>query len=170
MFKIVIIGLFLFFATTCFAQTDTVLRKGQKGYVFICQYNYLYDYSGGHWRPVGFHDYFFPSDKSDMTQFLDSTKTLTFSNGIRIDFFPGRYYFKKHATTFFVRSNDCYYNDTLYIVPVIMDFKEYQDNWPPVCEKNTYQIQVIGGSNLNFAVSSKAMIVRDTKKQVKKIK
>lgn len=66
------------------------------------------------------------------------------------------------------RNIDCYKYDSLFVVPVVMDFKEYEDNWPPVCENNTYQIQVIDGSNLDFVILPKVMIVRDAKVQTKR--
>jgi len=145
MFRVLIIVVFQLLANCAFSQSDTVTKKLQKGFVFISDYNFLYDYSGGHWRPVGFHDYFFPTDDNNIEQLMDSNKTFSFTDGRHIQFFPERFYYKKIAKQLPVEPTDCYIERKLYVVPVVMEFKEYKDNWPPACETNSYRLKIVGG-------------------------
>lgn len=151
-----------------FSQDSVKTKKTQEGFVFISEYNFLYNQPSGHMRPVDFHDYFFPTNDSNIEQLLDSNKTFSFKDGRRIQFFPQRFYYKKIAKQLIIEPTDCYIERKLYVVPVVLEFEEYKDNWPRICKTNSYHLKVVGGGSLSFELSPKAVDVRSTKEQVKR--
>lgn len=159
--KTTIIILSLFFACfNCFGQTDTTVRKKQKGFLFLSSYNYLYDYEGSEVKSVGFHDFFFPSDKFDKNCFLDSNKSMIYKNGIRVDFFKSRKYLKRKAISFNgTDTSKCYLFDNFYVIPVIIDYKLFEDYEPFLCRRNFYELQITNGSQLRFEYLHKAISI-----------
>ena len=156
---LVLLLLLLSEMTIAFSQTDTVIVKKQKGFLFISDYNYQYDYDGSHMRPLGFHDFFFPSNCLNISCFLDSNKAITFKNGLRVDFIMGRSGIKTssmevHCTD----TSDCYKYKKFYIVPVAIDYKLFEDYEPYVCYRNYYQIQIEKGSFMRFEYLHKAIL------------
>jgi hypothetical protein len=141
------------------AQTDTIVIKNQKGFLFLSNYNYLYDKSSGEIRDIGFHDYFFPSNKFNKNWFIDSSKNFSFKKGLRVEFFKSRNMLKRKALLFkCVNQNNCYFYDNFYIIPVTINYKLYNDNWPLACRSNLFDIEVIGGSKLRFYHNENAII------------
>jgi len=142
-----------------FAQTDTTLIKKQKGFLFLSSYNYLYDEASGEMRPAGFADYFFLSDNFDKKCFLDSNKNISFKNGVRVEFFKSRNQLKSKAVLFNCKEeSNCYEYDKFYIIPVEIDYKLYEDNWPLACRSEFFDIEIIKGSKLRFYHQHKAVI------------
>ena len=142
-----------------FGQTDTSVTKKQKGFLFLSSYNYLYDERRGETKQIGFHDYFFPSNIFDKNCFLDSTKSISFQNGVRVEFFKNRILLKNKALLFNCKAKSgCYEYEKFYIIPVTINYKRYEDNWPLACRSELFDIEVIKGSNLRFYHYHKAII------------
>src|SRR5258706_10321498 len=143
---------------TCFAQDDTLTIKNQKGVLVLSNYNYKYDYTGGEIRPLGFHDFFFPTDYFDKRLFLDTNKTITFKKGLRVEFLAGRFGLKQRAAVFkCIDSNKCYRYDKIYIIPVTISYKLYEDFEPFECRRNYYELTIINGSIVKFDYQHKAI-------------
>lgn len=139
-------------SNVCIAQQkDTVWVKEQKGFLFLSEHNFQYDYHGEESRPLGFHDFFFPGECLDSLYMVDSNKAITFRNGLRIDYIHNRLPLKEQATMF--RGKDtsiCYVYDRFYIMPVIISYKQAEDYWPFECRRNYFDIQVEQGAALHF--------------------
>lgn len=141
-----------------FAQTDTVIAKKQNGFLFLTGYNLNYDSNDSHVKSWGFSDYFFPSENFDMNCLLDSNKNITFKNGVRVEIFKTRNHLRSRATKFNSTYNDCYSYDSFYIVPVIVDYKLFDDTWPLDCRSDFFDIDIVKGSKLRFYHQRKAML------------
>lgn len=144
-YLIVLLSLLL---PVCYGQSDTIIKKQQKGFLFLSAFNGRYDEYGGHMRPIGFHDFFYPcNDISIESFFLDTF----FSGGIRVDFVVGRFGLKKNALKIYGKDTSwCYGYDSFYVVPVIIDFKEFEDYWPFLCQRNFYEIASKQGGKIRF--------------------
>lgn len=154
---VISIALFLF-CSYCFGQTDTLIKKQQKGFLFLTNYNYQYDCDGCEVRSLGFHDFFFPSDCVNAKCFLDSNINILFKNGIRVDFINNRKSLKSKASVFScIDTSKCYLYDQFYIIPVVVDYKIFEDYEPFVCRRNYFELQVINGSKLRFEYLHKAI-------------
>src|SRR5215204_3416958 len=84
----------------CFSQTDTMIVKDQKGFLFLSAHNYMYDYQpGDHMRPLGFHDFFFPSDTINFNALSKIDTSINIREGLRVEYFSLRqqYKFKSKA-------------------------------------------------------------------------
>jgi hypothetical protein len=156
--KIIINILILFVCFNVFSQTDTTLNKRQKGFLFLSGYNYLYNNIKGETRPLGFSDYFFPTESFDKNCFLDSNKSISFKNGVRVEFFKNRNQLKSEAVKCNCTNSQCYFYDSFYVVPVIIDYKLFNDTWPLDCRSEFFDIDVIKGSKLRFYHERKAII------------
>lgn len=142
-----------------YGQSDTLIIKSEKGFLFLSNYNYLYDESNSEDRPIGFHDFFFPSKCLDIKCFLDKNMSLGFRNGVRVEYFKSRNYVKNKSTLIkCIDTSQCYEYDKFYIIPIEIDYRIYQDNFPFVCRRNFYMLQVIGGAKLHFEYQHKAVI------------
>jgi hypothetical protein len=158
--KNLIILISLTFCFSSFSQTDTMMIKKQKGFLFLSNYNYLYDYEQGEVKSVGFFDFFYPSEHFDSKCLLDSNKNTVFKNGIRVEFFKDRKQLKKKAMLFnCVDTSKCYLFENFYVLPVTIDYKIYQDYEPFLCRRNFYELQVINGSKLRFEYLHKAISI-----------
>jgi hypothetical protein len=146
----------------CFGQNDTTIVKKQKGFLFLSEYNYLYDYDGGHIRPLGFHDFFFPSDCINVKCFLDSNINIVFRKGLRIDSISkNRKLLKGKASLFLsIDTSGCYRYDKFYVIPVEIDYLLFEDYEPYVCRRNYFELQVKNGSKLRFEYLHKAILPR----------
>ena len=72
--------------------------------------------------PLGFHDFFYPSNDSQKGFSLNDTRVFT--GGIRIDFTTGWHGLKKNAIRVYGKDTSyCYHYDSFYFLPVIIDFK-----------------------------------------------
>jgi hypothetical protein len=150
----------LLLMSTClngFAQTDTVIVKKQKGFLFLTGYNLNYDSNYSHVKSWGFSDYFFPSENFDKNCLLDSNKNISFKNGVRVEIFKTRNQLRSKATKFNSTYKDCYSYDSFYVVPVIVDYKMFEDTWPLDCQSDFFDIDVIKGSKLRFYHQRKAI-------------
>lgn len=143
-----------------FAQVDTTVLNQQKGFLFLSDYNYLYDYKGGEIKNLGFHDFFYPADAFDVKCLLDSNKSITFKNGVRVDFFSKRKYLKTQAKSFACDdTTGCYRFKNFYIIPVTINYKLYEDYEPFICQKNFYELKILGRSQLKFTYQHKAISI-----------
>lgn len=142
----------------CYGQSDTISSKKQKGFLFLSKLHHIYDWPNENELRIGFHDYFFSSDNFDKHYFLDSNKIVSLKNGVRVEFFPNRNQIKKHALSFECQPNICYEYSTFYLIPVVLDYKVYDDNWPPACRNDFFEIKVINGSEVRFYHQQKAII------------
>ncbi len=159
----------LSFSSISYSQTDTIRRRQQKGLLFLTKYNYQYDSEGTHIRPLGFHDFYYPTSCLDVKCILDSNLNIVFKNGIRIKFINGRYGIKTQSFSInCIDSSQCYQYSSFYIVPVTMDYKMFEDYEPYVCDRNYYELQVVGGSRLRFEYLHKALIPINIKIQKQK--
>src|SRR4051812_4636540 len=109
--KTIIFSLLLSSCLHCIAQSDTVVVKKQKGFLFLTGYNLNYDSNHSEIKSWGFSDYFFPSENFDKNCFLDSNKSISFKNGVRVEIFKTRNQIRAKATKFNSRYNDCYSYD-----------------------------------------------------------
>lgn len=141
-----------------FAQTDTVIVKKQKGFLFLTGYNLNYDSNYSHVKSWGFSDYFFPSENFDKNCFLDSNKNISFKNGVRVEIFKTRNQLRSKATKFNSTYSDCYSYDSFYVVPVIVDYKMFEDTWPLDCQSDFFDIDVVKGSKLRFYHQRRAIM------------
>ena len=156
--RIIIIVVLFFFYFFSFGQSDTLFKMQQKGFLFLSNYNYLYDCDGCEVRSLGFHDFFFPSDCINTKCFLDSNMNFIFKNGIRVDFINNRKSLKSKADIYScIDSSKCYLYDRFYVLPVIVDYKIFEDYEPFVCRQNYFELQVVGGSKLRFEYLHKAI-------------
>jgi hypothetical protein len=148
---LIIITFFLIDSLCCLGQNDTSIVKKQKGFLFLSAYNYMYDYDGGHIKPLGFHDFFYPSSCIDIKCILDSNVNFIFKNGIRVDFFKSRKGIKlKGSSINCIDTSKCYGYNNFYVIPVELDYKLFEDYEPYICRRNFYEIQVASGSKLRF--------------------
>ncbi|MFI5128417.1 MAG: hypothetical protein ACHQFX_00435 [Chitinophagales bacterium] len=148
----------------CSAQEDTTLVKKQKGFLFLSSYNYLYDYDGVHARPVGFHDFFYPVNYFNLRMLEDSNISIVFKNGIRVNFLNNRNQLKAKAKKMqCADTSHCYEYDKFYIIPVVIDYKYFSDNWPLICGRNFYEVQVPKGSKARFEYLHKALMPMNIK-------
>jgi hypothetical protein len=132
----------------CHGQSDTIIKKQQKGFLFLSAFNGRYEEFGGHMRPVGFHDFFYPLKDFNEQLFSDS---VVFTDGIRMDFIIGRYGSKKNAIRIYGKDTSrCYHYDSFYVVPVILDFRQYEDSWPFECGRNFYEFASNPGGKIRF--------------------
>lgn len=147
-----------------FAQTDTTIKKSVRGFVFIPSYHSDYDYKKccpGEIIP-GYNDYFFPISNPNIKLLTDSNIELAFKNCIRIEKNNFHEKIKEQATRF--RSIDTtwnthwYYLDTFYIVPVIIDYKVFKDDFPKMMSQDSFEMQVTGGAKIFFYPKREAMI------------
>lgn len=154
-----LIVLTLFWCFDCFSQSDTATRRQVKGFLFLADYNYQYDWSGQEMNPLGFHDYFFPSTCPLILCMSDSNLAIVFKGGIRIDHIKNRKPLKEKAVTFYGSdSSECYRHEKFYVLPVIIDYKEFDDGWPPVCSTSYFEIAVTKGSKIRFEYTRRAML------------
>ena len=151
----------------CYGQPDTIIKKKQKGFLFLSAFNGQYDEYGGHMRPIGFHDFFYPCNDINIELFFRDT---IFSGGVRVDFVVGRYGLKKNALKIYGKDTSwCYGYDSFYVVPVIVDFKEFEDYWPFLCQRNFYEIASKQGGKIRFEyIHQAADITRLTELPIKK--
>ena len=146
------------FCSYCYGQTDTLIKKHQKGFLFLTNHNYQYDWEGAEIRKLGFHDFFFPSECIDTRCFLDSNINLLFKNGIRVDYINNRKQLKNKATVVScIDTSYCYEYDRFYVIPVVVDYKIFEDYEPFVCRRNYFELQVKNGSRLRFEYLHKAI-------------
>lgn len=156
--SLVMLSLFLVISISCFSQTDTVFKKQQIGFLFLSDYNYLYDYDGIGPRPLGFHDFFYPAKDFNAKLLEDSNVIIVFKNGVRVDFIENRKQLKIKAKSFeCIDTSHCYEFGKFYVVPVIIDYDFFEDNHPFVCRRNFYELQVTNGSRLRFEYMHKAI-------------
>jgi len=156
-----LISLVLLFGTinNCYCQ-DTLLVKASKGFLFLSAYHYMYDYDGGHMRPTGFYDYFFPAENFDIKSLSDSNRNIIFKNGIRVDFFQGRRSLKKRAVPIpAIDTSYCYRYERFYVMEVKIDYKVADDNYPLLCLKPSLEMQISGGSEVRFEFIKKVMSI-----------
>lgn len=141
-----------------FGQTDTILLKKQKGFLFLTGYNINYNSNDSHVKSWGFSDYFFPSESFDAKCLLDSNKTISFKNGVRVEIFKTRNQLRDKATKLNCTNMQCYFYDSFYVVPVVVDYKMFDDTWPLDCRSDFFDIDVVNGSKLRFYHRRKAML------------
>jgi len=64
---------------------------------------------------------------------------------VRLDFFEERETLKSKAQKVFGKDTaGCYGFDSFYVLPVIVNFKEYKDYEPSICKKRFYIIKTEG--------------------------
>ena len=151
--------LLFFVCLNSFAQKDTIAVKKQKGFLFLTGYNLNYDINRSHVRSWGFSDYFFPSENFDKNCLLDTNKNISFKNGLRVEIFKTRNQLKSKATKFNSIYNDCYSYDSFYVVPVVIDYKVYEDTWPLDCRLNVFDINIVNGSKVRFYHERKVILI-----------
>lgn len=147
--RIIKILILILISSNCFAQDTTVLKK-QKGFLFLSSQHYMYDWPNGDEMRTGFSDYFFPSENFDKNCFLDSNKSISFKNGVRVEFFKSRNQLKSKSIKLNCTNNGCYFYDSFYVIPVVIDYKLFKDDWPLDCRSEFFDIDVIKGSKLRF--------------------
>ena len=155
----VLIVILLFIYVNGFAQTDTILIRKQRGFLFLSNNNYLYDYGGSHSRPLGFHDFFFPINCLNVNCFSDSNMSIIYKRGLRIDLVGDkRKLLKKRAAAYScIDTSNCYEFDKFYVIPVTIDYKMFEDYEPFVCRRNYFELRVKDGCNLRFEYLHKAI-------------
>ena len=155
--KAITIAILFFTAFDSFSQ-DTVLIKQQKGFLLLSKYTYSEnDQYSGEIKDLGFDDFFFPTKYFSEKLFADSNLCVSFKNGRRIERLNSREKIKKEASKFFCfDSSQCYKNDFFYVIPVIIEGKEYNYNFEN-CRRNYYELQVIKGAFLRFEYLHKAI-------------
>ncbi|HEX5151675.1 MAG TPA: hypothetical protein VFW07_09500 [Parafilimonas sp.] len=140
------------------AQADTTLVKKQKGFLFLSGYNINYDINTSEIKSYGFSDYFFPSENFNKNCFLDSNKIISFKNGVRVEVFKSRNQLKSKAMKFNSTNIQCYFYDSFYVIPIIVDYKLFDDISPLDCRSEVFDIDVVKGSKLIFYHQRKAML------------
>lgn len=141
-----------------YGQADTVMVKAQKGFLFLSNYNFQYDYDGGEIRRLGFHDFFFPTESCDFKCLSDTGKGIVFKNGFRVDAIIDRKGLKLKAELFrCIDTTRCYEYDRFYIVPVILNYKLFRDYEPLICRRNYYELRVLDGASLRFEYKHEAI-------------
>ena len=144
----------------CSGQIDTSTFKKQKGFLFLSSQHHIYDWPNGDEMREGFSDYFFPIDNFDLSLFSDSSKYASFKNGVRVEFFKTRQELKVKSKTFYCqKSNNCYKYGEFYIIPVTVDYKLFDDNWPLACRSEFFDIEIIKGKKIRFYQNHKAIVV-----------
>lgn len=145
-----------FFAT---AQSDTSIVKEQKGFLFLTNYNYQYDWIGQtEIRPLGFHDFFFPVSNFDSTWFAEPNIDIAFKNGLRVDYINNRLSLKQVAHLYKGKdASNCYEYDQFYVIPVTITYKQFKDYEPLVCSHNYFDIQIMNGASLHFEYQHQAI-------------
>ena len=153
-----ILVLAIFFISKHGFGQDTVITKKQKGFLFLSNYNYIYDWVGGESRPLGFHDFFFPIENFNPKLISDSNIQIVFKNGLRVDFINDRKLAKAKAKIIQCKdTSNCYKYNRFYIIPVLVDYKLFHDYEPYICDRDYYEIDVISGSKLRFEYLHKAI-------------
>jgi len=156
--NLIILSLLVIISISCFSQPDTVFKKQQRGFLFLSYYNYLYDYDGGHRRPLGFHDFFYPVKDFNEQLLKDNNVNIVFKNGMRVDFIENRSRLKIKAKNFeCIDTSHCYEFGKFYVIPVLIDYALFEDYEPFVCRRNFYEVQVTNGSRLRFEYTHKAI-------------
>lgn len=145
-----------FFAT---AQSDTSIVKEQKGFLFLTNYNYQYDWKGEtEMCPLGFHDFFFPVSNFDSTWFTEPNMTIAFKNGLRVDYIHNRLPLKEAAHLYKGKDTSyCYEYEQFYVIPVTISYKQFKDYEPFVCRRNYFDIQIKEGASLHFVYQHQAI-------------
>jgi hypothetical protein len=160
MYKLILLSNLLFCSIIGLSQTDTVVVKNQKGFLFLSFENGRFDYNGGHWRPIGFEDYFFPGSSVGKEMFIDSNITVNFMNGVRVNFIASRNTLKKKAILLNCSdTSKCYPFKKFYIVPVTTSYKEFKDIWPLACKRDSFALRISNGSKVRFKYRHRAMAV-----------
>lgn len=161
MIKVLKLISMLFIATNCISQVDTLRVINQHGFLLLSHYNFQYDEKeGSEMNPLGFHDFFFPSEKFDLGCLLDSNKSILFKNGIRLDFYDKRQIVKKKATLIRCRDTSfCYPFKDICIIPVSIDYRIFEDYWPFECDRNYFDLKIMNGADLRFQYLHKAFYI-----------
>lgn len=134
------------------AQCDTLIEKEQKGFLFLTNHNYQYDWNGEtEIRSLGFHDFFFPVSNFDSAWFKEPNIDITFKNGLRVDYINNRLPLKQAAHLYKGKdASNCYEYDQFYVIPVTITYKQFKDYEPLVCRRNYFDIQIMNGASLHF--------------------
>lgn len=155
--KYILLPILLLISVSSFAQ-DTVIVKKQKGFLFLTDYNYQYDWDSSEIRPLGFHDFFYPVKNFDNSLLCDSNINVLFKNGVRVDFINNRKPLKEKAMSFTGKdTSNCYQFNKFYILQVEIEYKIFEDYEPYVCRRNSYELQIVNGSKLRFEYLHKAI-------------
>ena len=141
-----------------FAQTDTIVENDVKGFLFLSNYHGQYDFKGGEVNPLGFHDFFFPVKKFHTSWFSEENMALEFKNGLRVEFIDKRNLLKEIASIYKGKdSSQCYYFNQFYVVPVMISYKKFNDNWPVECDRTYFDFKVENGPAVHFEYLRKAI-------------
>jgi len=155
----------ILFYYSSFSQSDTLRFKKINGILFFSSYNYMYDYKNEEVKSVGFFDFFYPIESIDIKSFLDSNKYMFFKNGVRVEFFKQRNKFKELSVHYnCIDTSSCYFFKDFYFLPVVIDFKLYEDYEPSLCRKNYFDLQVIKGAKFRFENFHKAITISQIEK------
>ncbi len=152
----------LFIVLSSFSQADTTIVKSQSGFLFLSAHNYMYDYRpGDHSRPLGFHDFFFLGDTVNFSSLDILDTSINIRGGLRVEYFSLREQYKYKALTIpCLDTSLCYLYQQFYVVPVLISYRIYEDNFPFECRRNFFELKV-GRSKLRFEYLHKAIeIVR----------
>jgi len=145
------------FSSRSFSQ-DTIIVDKLKGILFLSDYNFQYDWDSSEIRPVGFHDFFYPIDTFDFNLLTKKSSDIIFKNGIRVDFIYNRKVIKEKAKAFeCIDTSRCYTYTKFYLIPVEVTCTIYSDNWPLICNREYYNLNIINGSQLKFEYHHEAM-------------
>ena len=162
MYKLILLSVVLFSSIVGLSQTDTVVVRDQKGFLFISMHNWRFDYTGksGHWRPRGFEDYFFPSTLVSKEMFIDSNRNVNLMNGVSVYSIASRNTLKKKAMLLNCSGPyKCYPFDKFYIIPVTISYREFKDIWPTACKSDSFDLKITNGADVRFKYRLRAMAV-----------
>ncbi len=125
----------------------------------------MYDYDGIPPRSLGFHDFFFPTDTVNFHLLTSKDTTINIKDGLRVDYFSLREQYKYGATAIACKdTSHCYYFPKFYVIPVIIDYKKFEDYEPFECRRNYFELEV-GKGNLRFDYLHKGIIITRIKVQ-----
>lgn len=109
-----------------------------------------------------YNDYFFPISNPNINLLRDVNIELLFKNCVRIENNALRSNIKRQATKFVVIDTvfktHWYGLDTIYIAPVVMDYKMYGDNFPKMMSQDNFELQIINGAKIYFYPKRTALV------------
>lgn len=145
-----------------FSQSDTIIKKRVRGIIFMPAYHSAYDECCPSETSIGYNDYFFPIKSACSKIFEDSIIDINIRSCSRIVTNDFRKIIKKQATELFVIDTaldvQWYIMNSFFIIPVEMDYKLFEDDFPKMLAKDDFKLHVKNGSRVRFIPNKKAIM------------
>lgn len=125
---------------------------------------YDYDATSSEIKTLGFHDFFFPLNVSNIDLLKGLRNIDMLNNGLRVDFFERRQIVRKNAETVTcLDTSKCYAFGNFYIIPVVVSYKQFKDYEPIICGKSFYELLIYDKQLIRFMYTPQAIVITSIK-------